>query len=554
MRSNEIKKGSKRLGHRALLRSLGLDETDLSRPFIGVANGFNEIIPGHVQLDDLATQAKAGILQAGGVPFEFPMIGVCDGLTMGHAGMCYSLPSRELIADSIELMVQAHCFDGLVMVTNCDKINPACLMAAARLDIPAVIVSGGPMEPGLNQGELVDLSSVFEAAGRLAAGNIAAEEALAVELTACPTCGCCAGLFTANSMNCMIEALGMGLPGNGTVPATYSARRAMARQAGRAVMNLWEKGITSLNIMTRQAFLNAIAVDMAIGGSTNTLLHLMAVAQEAGVDLCLDDFDRISRQTPNLVRIRPSGPHRMVDLDRAGSLRAVMKILAENGMLDPSCLSVTGTSIGAGFNQARIIDSQVIRTMDTAYDTQGGLYILHGNLAPRGAVIKVSALSGNWRKYRGPARVFEGEEPASEFVFGGQAKPGQVLVIRDEGPKGGPGMREMLALTGALEGMGLGEKVLVVTDGRFSGASGGASVGHVAPEARADGPIAAVRDDDIIELDLDQREVTLEAPESEIRKRIEAYRPPRKSLGGYLKRYAEGVTGADLGAIWKTGT
>ena len=554
MLSRMIKEGEKRLGHRSLLRTLGLDENDMSRPFIGVANGFNEIIPGHLGLNDLTARVKAGILQAGGVPFEFPMIGVCDGLTMGHPGMCYSLPSRELIADSIELMVRAHCFDGLVMVTNCDKINPACLMAAARLDLPAVIVSGGPMEPGLDRGRPVDLSSVFEAAGRLAAGKIGPEEALAVEKAACPTCGSCAGLFTANSMNCMIEALGMGLPGNGAIPAGYSGRRVMARQAGRAVMNLWEKQITPLKIMTRRAFLNALAVDMAIGGSTNTLLHLMAVANEAGVDLTLGDFDRISRRTPNLTRIRPSGEHRMVDLDRAGGIPAVMKILADNGLIDPSCLSVAGTEIGAGFSRAEVIDPQVIRPFDAPYDSRGGLCILQGNLAPKGAAIKASALSGKWRKYRGPARVFEGEGQASEFVFGGRAEAGQVLVIRGEGPRGGPGMREMLALTGALEGMGLGESVLVVTDGRFSGASGGASVGHAAPEACSGGPIAAVRDHDLIELDLDQRTLTIELPESEIKKRVEAYRPPEKKLTGYLKRYAESVSGADRGAVWKSGS
>lgn len=554
MRSDRVKKGPQRMAHRSLLRALGVDDYELERPFIAVVNGFNEVIPGHMHLRQVADQVKAGIHQAGGVPFEFPMIGVCDGIVMGHEGMRYSLPSRELIADSIELMTVAHCFDGVVMVTNCDKIDPACLMAAARMDLPAVIVSGGPMLPGDLPGKgVIDVSSVFEAAGELAAGKADAQEVLAVEKTACPTCGSCAGLFTANSMNCMIEALGMGLPGNGTIPAPYSQRLSLARRAGRAVMKLVEKDLRPSKIMTHQAFLNAITVDMAIGGSTNTLLHLMAAAQEAGVDLTLEDFDRIARKTPHLVKLSPSGPHRLVDLYRAGGLQAVMAQLGQKGLLDLSCLSVTGTSLAEVLADAPVLDPEVIRPFEDPYDKQGGLCILYGNLAPKGAVIKVAALPDDWKGHKGPARVFENEEDAAEFVFQGGVEAGQVIVVRSEGPKGGPGMREMLALTSALSGMGLGEKVMLITDGRFSGASRGASVGHVAPEAAAGGPIAAVRDGDIIELDLAKRELNLLLEPQEIERRIAEYQPPAKELPGLLRRYARQVTGADRGAVWDAG-
>ncbi len=552
MLSDRIKKGPQRIAHRSLLRSLGLDDYDLERPFIGVANGFNEIIPGHLHLRDLAEEVKAGIYQAGGVPFEFPMIGVCDGLVMGHEGMRYSLPSRELIADSLELMVRAHCFDGLVMIANCDKIDPACLMAAARIDLPSVIVSGGAMLPGRRAGRTIDVSNVFEAAGELAAGKISEEECLAVEMEACPTCGSCAGLFTANSMNCMIEALGMGLPFNGTIPGPYSARRVLARRSGRAVVELVKRGIRPSAILTRQAFLNAITVDMAIGGSTNTLLHLMAAAQEAGVELTLDDFDRISRRTPNLCRITPSGHHRIVDLHQAGGLPAIMTQLAGRRLVDLSCLSVVGTTLEEAVGGSPVLDPEVIRPIDNPYTEEGGLLILRGNLAPKGAVIKIAAVAEGWKGHKGPARVFDGEEAAADFVFQGGAEAGQVLVIRNEGPKGGPGMREMLALTSALAGMGLSDEVLLVTDGRFSGASRGTSVGHVAPEAVSGGPIAAVRDGDVVELDLDRRELNLLVDADEIEARLKDYRPPQKDLPGLLRRYAANVAGADKGAVWRS--
>jgi dihydroxy-acid dehydratase len=552
MRSHEIKNGPQRLAHRSLLRCLGFGDTELRQPLIGVVNGFNEIIPGHIHLRDLAREVKAGIYQGGGVPVEFPMIGVCDGLLMGHEGMKYSLPSRELIADSIELMARAHCFDGLVMITNCDKIDPACLMAAARLDLPTVIVSGGPMLPGRLHGRCIDVATAFETAGSLVKGAISEKDAEEVEEAASPTAGACAGLFTANSMNCMIEALGMGLPYNGTIPAPYANRRGLSRRAGRAIVNLVDQDIRPSAIMTRQAFLNAITVDMAIGGSTNTLLHLMAVANEARVEMTLEDFDLISRKTPNLCRISPSGVHHIVDLHDAGGIPAVMALLAKEGLVDLRCLSVTGVSLDTAIADATVLDQEVIRPFDKPYALEGGLRVLFGNLAPRGAVIKTSALPQEWKGHRGPARVFETEEEAADFVFSGKAAEGHVIVVRNEGPRGGPGMREMLVLTSALAGMGLSEKVMLITDGRFSGASRGAAVGHISPEAAIKGPIAAVRDDDIIELDLESRELSLHLDESEIEARLKSFVPPHRELpAGYLRRYADRVGQADKGAVWE---
>ncbi|MEJ2023828.1 MAG: dihydroxy-acid dehydratase, partial [Deltaproteobacteria bacterium] len=506
MKSDIVKHGPERIPHRSLLRCVGLDSGDMDKPLIAVVNGFNEIIPGHIHLGELAEAVKQGVWAAGGVPLEFPMIGVCDGIVMGHSGMRHSLPSREIIADSIELMVRAHAFDGVVMVTNCDKIDPACLMAAARLDMPAVIVSGGPMLPGRHKsGEAFDLAGAFEAVGKLANAEMNEADALYVEKEACPTAGSCAGLFTANSMNCMIEALGMALPMNGTIPAPFHQRKTLARASGRAVVHLMERGITTRQIMTRRAFLNAIAVDMAIGGSTNTLLHLLAAANSMGVELTLDDFDQVGTRVPNLCRISPSGAHRIVDLHYAGGIPAVMRRLADNGHVDLSSLSVAGGGLDAAIGPARVVNDQVIRPIEAAYAAEGGLRILYGNLAPSGAVIKVAALPDAFTGFTGPARVFECEEDAAEYVFRGEVQEGTVMVIRNEGPKGGPGMREMLSLTSALAGMGLGEKVLLLTDGRFSGASRGASVGHVAPEAAAGGPIAAVADGDTITLDLNAR-------------------------------------------------
>jgi dihydroxy-acid dehydratase len=551
VKSDEIKSGPERVAHRSLLRCLGLSDQDFKKPIIGVVNGFNEIIPGHIHLRDLTQEVKAGVYQAGGVPLEFPMIGVCDGIVMGHMGMRYSLPSRELIADSIELMARAHCFDGLVMVTNCDKIDPACLMAAARLDLPSVIVSGGAMLPNRYKGRVIDVATAFETAGQLTQGSVDVDEAEAIERAACPTAGSCAGLFTANSMNCMIEALGMGLPFNGTIPAPFSERRGLAREAGLAVMGLVEHNILPSAIMTRQAFLNAIAVDMAIGGSTNTLLHLMAVAQEVGVELSLEDFDQISRRTPNLCRLSPSGNHHVVDLHEAGGIPAVMALLAEAGLVDLGCLSVAGSTLNEAISKAAVLDKEVIHSLNDPYAPEGGLRIIYGNLAPGGSIIKVSALPAHWKGHKGPARVFECEEDAAKFVFAEKVAEGQVLVIRNEGPKGGPGMREMLVLTAALAGMGLSEKVMLITDGRFSGASRGAAVGHIVPEAAVGGPIAAIKDDDIIELDLEARRLTLQLSESEIKTRIKDYSPPERELPpGYLGRYASRVGPADKGAVY----
>jgi dihydroxy-acid dehydratase len=517
-----------------------------------VVNGFNEIIPGHLHLNDLVKEVKAGVYMAGGQPLEFPMIGVCDGIVMGHEGMRQSLPSRELIADSIELVARGHAFDGLVMVTNCDKIDPACLMAAARIDIPCVIVSGGAMLPGEHAGKTMDVATAFEAAGKLAKNQISEEEAYKVECSCCPTVGSCAGLFTANSMNCMIEALGMALPFNGTIPAPYSDRRVIAKASGKAVVELVKKDLKPSKILTKQAFFNAIAVDMAIGGSTNTLLHLMAAAQTAGVDLTLEDFDRIGRQVPNLCHISPSGEHRIVDLHHAGGIPAILRLLGDKGLLDLSAMTVTGKSIDQSIGQAPVLNETVIRPFDDPYADQGGLRILRGNLAPNGSVIKVSALPSDWQGHSGPARVFECEEDAADFVFSGEVKEGQVLVIRNEGPKGGPGMREMLVLTAALAGMGLSEKVLLLTDGRFSGASRGASVGHIAPEAAAGGAIAAVKDGDTIELNVAERTLDLKVDEEEIKRRVAEYKVPDKpGITGYLRRYSASVGGADIGAVWK---
>ena len=552
MNSDIIKKGPARLAHRSLMRCTGLDAEDLGKPLIAVVNGFNEVIPGHLHLGELTQEVKAGIWAAGGVPLEFPMIGVCDGIVMGHSGMRHSLPSREMIADSIELMTTAHHFDGIVMVTNCDKIDPACLMAAARMNIPAVIVSGGAMLPGIKDGKTIDVATAFEASGKLIKGEITEEEALMVEKCACPTAGSCAGLFTANSMNCMMEALGMALPFNGTIPAPYGERRALAKKSGRAVVNLVKNGITPSKVMTRNAFLNAIAVDMAIGGSTNTLLHLMAAAKTAGVDLSLEDFNRIGKTVPNLCHISPSGEHRIVDLHAAGGIPGIMRRLADGGHLDLDCLSAAGGTMEQAIGKAPVYDNTVIRTLEDPYSPEGGLRILFGNLAPKGAVIKIAALPADWTGHKGTAKVFECEEDAAELVFEGKVNEGDVLVIRNEGPKGGPGMREMLSLTAALAGMGLGEKVLLITDGRFSGASRGASVGHIAPEAASGGPIAAVRDGDTVELDLASRSLTLHVDEAEIQKRIAGYKAPEKEgLTGYLKRYSQFVDGADKGAVWR---
>lgn len=550
MLSATITKGNERIGHRSLLRCLGFADEDLNKPLVGIANGFTDLVPGHIHLRDLVAEVKAGVWARGGVPLEFPIPAVCDGLTMGHLGMKFSLPSRELVADVIEAVARAHCLDGLVLVPNCDKNVPGSMMAAARLDIPSVLVSGGPMLPGYSGGSSCDVQTAFESGGAVSAGRITSEQARDIELAACPTSGSCAGLFTANSMNCMAEALGLALPGNGTIPAVMSARRRLARAAGKVVMDLVAKDLRPRQILTRESFENAIACDMAIGGSTNTLLHLMAISQEAGVHIDLALFDAISRKTPNLVRLRPSGPHYVVDLDRAGGIQAVLSELYREGLVHPDCLNVNGHTLAENVAGIHVLDRQVIRSPGEPYSREGGLAVLFGTLAPRGAVAKVSAFPERLRHFRGPVRVFEREEDAAGFVFGGGLRPGDALIIRNEGPKGGPGMREMLVLTSAIAGLGLVDKVILITDGRFSGASHGAVIGHVSPEAAENGPVAAVRDGDEIELEILNRRIDLLVDEAEVRSRLAGRVPSVPELpSGMLRRYRAVVGSADCGAI-----
>ncbi|MCX6565359.1 MAG: dihydroxy-acid dehydratase [Candidatus Aminicenantes bacterium] len=550
MNSTTVKKGTARAPHRSLLKSLGLNDGDIRKPWIGIANSWSEIVPGHLQLDRVAAAAKAGVLAAGGTPFEFGVIGVCDGLAMGHEGMRYSLPSRELIADSLEVMVRAHGFDGLVLVTNCDKITPGMLMAAARLNVPSVLISGGPMLAGRVGERAVSLSDVFEAVGSVQTGRLRPVDLKELENRACPGCGSCAGLFTANSMNCLAEALGMALPGNGTVPAVDAERLRTARRAGAAVMSLVRKNIRPRDILTEAAFRNALAVDMALGGSTNSLLHLPAVAHEAGIRLSLAAAAEASKKTPHLCRLSPGGIHHLEDLDRAGGIPAVMKELSKKKLLDLSALTVTGKPLGKTIAGARVRDYGVIRIIDNPYDSRGGIAVLRGNLAPEGAVVKRSAVAPEMMRHAGPARVFDGEEAARAALFGNKIRKGDVIVIRYEGPAGGPGMREMLSLTSALAGMGLDKSVALVTDGRFSGATRGASIGHVSPEAAAGGPIALVKNGDRVFFDLRRGILRLEIPAAELKQRKKSLKPRLiDAPSGVLTRYAAAVTSAAEGAV-----
>ncbi len=549
MRSDQAKKGFERAPHRSLFYANGLTQEELKRPLIGIANAFNEIVPGHIHLNKIAEAVKAGVRLAGGTPLEFNVIGVCDGIAMGHIGMHYSLPSRELIADSVESMVLAHAFDGLVLVPNCDKIVPGMLMAAGRVNIPAIFVSGGPMMAGRYRGQDIDLKTMFEAVGRYQAGELSAEELQELELAACPGCGSCAGLFTANTMNCLTEALGMGLPGNGTIPAVTGARIRLAKQAGMQIMTLVERDIRPRQIMTPEAFENAIATDMAVGGSTNTVLHLPAIAHDAGVDLPLDLFDKVSQRTPYLVKLSPAGPHHMQDLDEAGGIPAVMAELLQQNLIHRDALTVTGHTVAENL-QAAVRRTEVIRPLSEPYSPNGGIAILRGNLAPEGSVVKAGAVDPEMMRYRGPARVFDSEEAALEAILSRAIRPGDVIVIRYEGPKGGPGMREMLMPTSALAGMGLDDKVALMTDGRFSGATRGAAIGHVSPEAAAGGPIALVQEGDIIAIDIHARTLTLEVDEKELARRRALWEPPEPKIKtGYLARYAALVTSAGQGAI-----
>ena len=547
MRSDEMKKGLRRAQHRALFYSMGYTKHELDRPLVGIVNSFNQIIPGHIHLNTLVEAVVRGVAMAGGTPVVFPSIGICDGLTMGHAGMRYVLASRELIADSVEVMTMAHPFDALVMVTNCDKITPGMLMAALRLNLPTLMLSGGPMLAGEWNNRETDLITVWEGVGQVAAGTLTEEELSELEERCCPGCGSCAGMFTANTMNCLAEALGLALPGNGTVPAVNAARVRMAKLAGLKVMEVVDKGILPRDIATREAFLNAIAVDMALGGSTNTLLHLPAIAHEAGIPIPQSLFQQVSDRVPHLCHMSPAGPHHLDDLDRAGGVQGVMLRLAERDLVNLEVMTVTGQTLGQNLGAAAIRDEEIIRPLDRPIHAEGGIAILTGNLAPEGAVVKQAAVAPAMRDRRGCARVFDGEEEAVDAILEGRIRPGDVVVVRYEGPKGGPGMREMLAPTSAIVGMGLGESVALITDGRFSGATRGAAIGHISPEAAEGGPLAWV---DIIHIDIPNRRLTLEVPEEELARRRARWTPPEpKVRHGYLYRYARMVTSASTGAI-----
>ena len=549
MKSDAVKKGVERAPHRSLLYAVGCTHADMDKPFIGVVNSFTEVVPGHLHLRSIADAVKAGVYEGGGVPFEFNTIAVCDGIAMNHAGMKYSLPSRELIADSVEIVAEAHGFDALVFIPNCDKIIPGMLMAAVRLNLPAIFVSGGPMLAGQLDGKKVDLSSVFEAVGAVTGGKMTREELLRLEEAACPGCGSCAGMFTANTMNCLTEAMGMGLPGNGTIPAVDARRQGLAREAGRQVMRLLADDIRPGSIINSDAIYNAFTVDMALGGSTNSVLHLIAIAHEAGVDFKLSMINEISQRTPYLCKLRPSGQYHLEDLDRAGGIIAVMGELKELLKLDAR--TVTGKTLAENLADSHTLDKEVIRPVNDAHSAIGGLVLLFGNLAPDGAVVKRAAVAPEMMMHRGPARVFESEEEATKAILDGRITSGDVLVIRYEGPKGGPGMREMLTPTSLLSGIGMDKEVALITDGRFSGATRGAAIGHVSPEAASKGPIAAVREGDIISIDIPHYKLDVELADGEIANRLGQladFEPKIKT--GYLRRYTEKVSSASTGAVF----
>jgi len=552
MRSDAMKKGFEKAPHRSLFKAMGYIDQELNQPLIGIVNSHNEVIPGHGHLDDIAAAVKAGVRMGGGTPMEFPAIGVCDGIAMNHTGMKYSLASRELITDSIEIMARAHAFDGLVLIPNCDKVVPGMMMAAARLNIPAVVISGGPMLAGKFRGQDVSLTNVFEGVGAVSAGRMSEEDLAELEDVACPGCGSCSGMFTANSMNCMAEVLGLALPGNGTIPAVMAARRRLAKLAGIQVMEMVKKDIKPLDILTADAFHNALTVDMALGCSTNTVLHLPAIAHEAGIKLDLDLINEISSVTPHLCKLSPAGSHHIEDLDRAGGIPAVMAELAQKGLLKTGNLTVTGKTVGENIAGKKIIDPEVIRPLTNPYSQVGGLAALKGNLAPLGAVVKRAAVAPEMMVHSGPARVFNSEEEAMEAILGQKINKGDVIVIRYEGPKGGPGMREMLTPTAAVAGQGLDKDVALITDGRFSGATRGASIGHVSPEAAEGGPIALIRDGDIIKIDINNYRLDVDlSPEELERRRAELKLPEPKIKTGYLARYAKLVTSASTGAVLK---
>jgi len=549
MRSDTIKKGVQRAPHRSLLRACGVTDAEMERPFIGVANSFTEIVPGHIHLRQVAEAIKMGISQAGGVPFEFNTMAICDGIAMNHDGMRYSLASREIVADTVESMAQAHSLDALVLLPTCDKIVPGMLMAAARIDIPSIVVTGGPMLPGEYQGKSVDLINVFEGVGKVSAGEMTEEELDKLERCACPGAGSCAGLFTANSMACLTEAMGMSLPYCATTHAVDSKKIQIARKSGEKILELLDKNITPSMIMTQDAFQNAVVVDMALGGSSNTALHIPAIAyelKEKGVEINLEIFDHLSREVPHITAISPSGKHTMLDLDKAGGIPAVLKVLDDKIVLN--VLTCTGKTLKENIKAAEVLDSDVIRSPDDPIHKEGGIAILKGNLAPRGSVVKQVAVDQEMMLHQGPARVFNSEEECVKAIFQGKIQEGDVIVIRYEGPKGGPGMREMLNPTSAISGMKIGS-VALITDGRFSGGTRGPCIGHVSPEAMENGPIAAVRDNDIIKIDIAQRKLDLMVSEEEIERRLDEVEHPKKSIKGWLARYRKLASSADEGAV-----
>ncbi|MCI8831289.1 MAG: dihydroxy-acid dehydratase [Lachnospiraceae bacterium] len=553
MKSDAVKTGMQQAPHRSLFNALGITEEELKKPLVGIVSSYNEIVPGHMNLDKIVEAVKLGVAMAGGTPIVFPAIAVCDGIAMGHIGMKYSLVTRDLIADSTECMALAHQFDALVMVPNCDKNVPGLLMAAARVNIPTVFVSGGPMLAGRVKGQKRSLSSMFEAVGAYAADTMTAEDVREFEEKTCPTCGSCSGMYTANSMNCLTEVLGMGLGGNGTIPAVYSERIKLAKHAGMAVMEMYRRNIRPRDIMTEKAFRNALTMDMALGCSTNSMLHLPAIAHEAGVDLNVDIANEISAKTPNLCHLAPAGPTYMEDLNEAGGIYGVMNEISKLGLLNLDCMTVTGKTVGENISGRENRNPEVIRPVENPYSQTGGIAILRGNLAPDSCVVKRSAVAPEMLKHQGPARVFDCEEDAIAAIKGGKIVAGDVVVIRYEGPKGGPGMREMLNPTSAIAGMGLGSTVALITDGRFSGASRGASIGHVSPEAAVGGPIALVEEGDIISIDIDNHQLNIQVSDQELAARRAKWQPRTPQVTtGYLARYASLVTSADKGAVLKS--
>ncbi|MGB4607123.1 MAG: dihydroxy-acid dehydratase [Tissierellia bacterium] len=552
MRSDQMKKGVERIAHRSLFNALGLTEKEINQPMVGIVNAQNDIIPGHLHLDDIVEAVKAGVRMAGGTPFVFPAIGVCDGIAMGHEGMRYSLISREHIADSVEIMAMAHPFDALVFVPNCDKIVPGMIMAALRLNIPSIFVSGGPMMPGYYEGKKLTVTSAFEAVGAAGAKKMSDDQMKEIELYSCPGCGSCAGMFTANSMNCMTEVIGLGLPGNGTVPAVHAGRIRLAKEAGMKVMELLEKDIRPRDIVTPDSLHNALTADMALGCSTNTVLHLPAIAHEAGLKIDLKEINNISKATPHLVKLSPAGEDCLVDLWQAGGIPAVLKELDNHGLLKADCMTVTAKTQGENIKDAYIKDKSVIRSFEDPYSKDGGLAILWGNIAPDGAVVKKGAVLEEMMVHKGPAKVYNSEEECMAAIMGGKVVPGDVVVVRYEGPKGGPGMREMLTPTSAIAGMGLDSSVALITDGRFSGASRGASIGHISPEAAAGGLIGIIEDGDIISIDIPNNKLELLVDEKVIAERRSKFVPLEKPVpNGYLKRYRKMVTSANTGGVFE---